>query len=96
MPDSKQDQNEVTPVTPEFTFVAAEYPGRTRRLELLGLGLVMWPVCLALVFWVFGATFDIELALSITGISFLLAALYLSLIARRTRRLTRSGADPRA
>jgi hypothetical protein len=96
MPDSEQDQKDVAPATGQFTFVAAEYPGRRRRLELLGLGVVLWPVCLVLVFWVLGTTFDIERALSITGISFLLAALYLSLLARRTRRLIRSGAGPRA
>jgi hypothetical protein len=96
MPDSEQDQKESTPGTREFTFVAAEYPDRRRRLELLGLGVVLWPVGLVLVFWVLGTTFDIERALSITDISFLLAALYLSLLARRTRRLIRSGAGPRA
>jgi hypothetical protein len=80
----------------EFTFTPAEHPDRRRRGELLGLGAVLWPVGMVLVFWVLGTTFDLELALLITGVSFLFAALYLSFIARRTRRTVGAGAGPRA
>jgi hypothetical protein len=80
----------------EFTFMPAEYPDRRRRGELLGLGAVLWPVGMVLVFWVLGTTFDLELALLITGASFLLAALYLTFIASRTRRTMGDGAGPRA
>jgi hypothetical protein len=51
---------------------------------------------MVLVFWVLGTTVDLELALLITGVSFLFAALYLSFIARRTGRTLSDGAGPRA
>lgn len=96
MTASNQGHRGVSPARSEFTFTPAEYPDRSRRRALLGLGAVLWPVGTVLVFWVLGTTFDLELALAVTGISFLLAALYLSFIAGRTRRMMGRGADPRA
>jgi hypothetical protein len=95
MTASNQGHRGVSPARGEFTFTPAEYPDRRRRRELLGLGAVLWPVGMVLVFWVLGTTFDLELALLITGLSFLLAALYLSFIAWRTRRMIGPGAGPR-
>jgi hypothetical protein len=96
MTASNQGEREDWPVDGRFTFTPAEYPDRRRRGELLGLGAVLWPVGMVLVFWVLGTTFDLELALLITGASFLLAALYLTFIASRTRRTMGDGAGPRA
>lgn len=96
MTASKQGDRDDSPGAGEFTFTPAERPDRRRRGELLGLGAVLWPVGMVLVFRVLGTTFDLELALLITGVSFLFAALYLSFIARRTGRTLSDGAGPRA
>jgi hypothetical protein len=96
MTASNQGYRGVSPVRGEFTFTPAEYPDRRHRRELLGLGAVLWPVGSVLVFWVLGTTFDLELALLIMGVSFVLAALYLSFVAWRTRRTMGRGAGPRA
>lgn len=74
-----------------FRFTPAERATGRARLFWLGLGLLIWPIAIAILVWVVATDDMIQYALLITGGVFLLALAFLGWGAWLTSRRDRAG-----